>query len=157
HRSSGMVLGYDTPSLISTSCRSTTVTRPRTRARLLPRNSIVYCAAGLPEARNFRTELSSRSRSRAARSLRRRLSRGDSCIARRSAVACPRSCGLVAVVRSHSRPAGDDLGIDDQVVAVLHPGLDQGLTLDQPPATLLVVERVAHRLPVRAGRGQVHL
>jgi hypothetical protein len=59
--------------------------------------------------------------------------------------------------RGPSAAAGDDLGVDDQVVAVLDAGLDEGLVLGEPTAALLVVERVAHRLAVGAGRRQVHL
>src|SRR5262245_50224769 len=131
-----MVLGYDTPSRISTWCRSWMVTLPRSRIRLLPRNSMVYCWAGLPEVRNRSTELSAWSRSRAAKSLRSRRMRGDSCMTG----ATPSGRGEMGRRQGRaSRPAGDDLGIDDQVVTVLDARLDERHALDQATAPLLVV------------------
>ena len=112
-----MVRGYEAPSLISTSWRSAIVTRPRTLASDFPRNSITYCWVGLPDARNRMTELSERSRSMAARSERSRRIRGDSCIG----VVFPDVISRQAI---RSAPARDDLGVNDQVIAILNARLD---------------------------------
>ena len=64
--------------------------------------------------------------------------RGDSCmigrtIPRRASSADGASRTGPIGPRLGSGPAGDDLGVDDQVVAVLDPRLDQRLALEQPP------------------------
>src|SRR4051794_20171546 len=43
------------------------------------------------------------------------------------------------------------------MVAVLDPRFNERLALDQSPPAFLMIQRIAHRLAVGAGRGQVHL
>src|SRR5690349_8496316 len=55
-----------------------------------------------------------------------------------------------------SRPPGCDFGLEAQIVAADNAGFAKGLAVEQLLAGALVVELVAHDLPIGAVDGQVH-